>query len=214
MSRQTKQQIISKTSRPSDRPSHIAPKRSALVYHDGYAFEFAQDLRNQGFDVTDAPVLSASSSLRGGHLAVVAARPDSVRPQRLCTLLRELIGKGLPVLAIGAGLPAVVRLFGGKRVTASKGISRLADVSIEDHPVFAGLPPQVRLALPEGPALHSSAVSQELRVTARAKNGDVIGVSHVFRPVHAVHSVVLENEDLRAGVVTNLTRMLRERKIG
>ncbi len=205
MSKPSRKRASKIPGRQSRRPSHIALRRSAFVFHDGYAFQLAQDLRHQGYEVTEQPLLAAPRASHS-HLAVVAARPDRVRPQRLCILLRELLGHGTPVLAVGAGLPAVVRLFGGRVEPNLGGTARLADVHTEGELLFAGLPSQLRLPIPNGSALHRSAVSKELRITASARDGEVIGVSHIFRPVHAVHTAVLENDDLRPRILANAVR--------
>lgn len=197
------------TDRPEyRRPSHLAPRRAAVVYHDGYAFELAQDLRDQGVEVDEKPLLAASRASQSTHLAVVAARPDGVRPQRLCTLLRDLCGHGVPVLATGAALAAVVRLFGGRSISTSAVTARLADITIEPDSIFGGVGSPMRLALPDGPAVHRSAVSQELRVVAAARTGEVIGLSHVFRPVHAVHTAVTDNDTLRKTVLSKIVQSL------
>ncbi len=210
MSRQQSKRVRS-TARPEQRrPSHLAPRRAAVVYHDGYAFELAQDLRDQGFEVDEQPLLAASRASQSKHLAVVAARPDGVRPQRLCTLLRELCGHGVPVLATGAALAAVVRLFGGRPRSPSTATARLADITFEPDSMFAGVASPMRLALPAGPTVHRCAVSQELRVVAEARTGEAIGLSHVFRPVHAVHTAVTDNDALRKNVLSNVAQSLAE----
>jgi hypothetical protein len=48
-------------------------------------------------------------------------------------------------------------------------------------------------------------------VTAWSKDGELVGASHVFRPVHLLHAGALESSELRPVILKNLLRLLRER---
>ena len=190
------------------------PTREATVVHDGCAFQLAADLRRVGFQVKEGPLFSSSRvHEEPGTLAVLATRPGSTRSQRLREWARQLCGKGAAVLAVGAAMSPVAELFGSApAVPRDQQVGgRLADVRSASQGLFSGLPSEFRMALPAGNRLDASELSAEFSTTAWSKDGELIGASHVFRPVHLLHSAALENKETSPTVLDNLLRLLRER---
>jgi anthranilate/para-aminobenzoate synthase component II len=198
------------------RPSRIQRQaRRAVVVHDGSAFELAADLRRYGFDVAEGPLLSSSSEVRGaeGSLAVIATRPGAARSGRLREWTHQLCWRGSPVLAVGGAIVPVAEFFGSRPGVSSEPVvsGRLSDICSAGEGLFAGMPPELRLALPSGGRFGHTELSAEFKVTAWTKDGELIAASHVFRPVHLLHSAALESRETRPVVLENLLRLLRER---
>lgn len=196
----------------TQRPSGLlrAYAKTALVYHDGSAFGLAQELRNFGLVVDERPLFAAAPS-EPQQLAVLAAQPGKVRTRRLSALLRDLCINGQPVLAVGTAMHGVAQLFGGHANVVESSVARLANLETLPEALFAGVESQMRIAVPEGVPLHVEQVGPELRVTARTRDGEVIGLSHVYRPIHGVHTAALESPALRKVVCANVLRLMRER---
>lgn len=191
-----------------------ARTRKATVVHDGSAFQLAADLRRYGFDVAEGPILaSASLHQEPGNLAVIATRPDAVKSERLREWARELCWKGAAVLAVGASVGPVAELFGSPGVSSPdhRVSGRLADIHSVQQGLFAGLPSEFRLALPAGDRFEHTDLSAEFSTTAWSRDGELIGASHVFRPVHLLHSAALESRETRPVVLKNLLALLREK---
>ena len=187
--------------------------RKATVVHDGSAFELAADLRRYGFDVDEGPLFSSAAVPEGStQLAVIATRPGGARSQRLREWPRHISGKGATLLAVGSAVGPVAELFGAAReVLSDLAVSaRLADVGSASQGLFAGVPAELRLALPAGARIETTALSAEFGATAWSKDGELIGASHVFRPVHLLHAGALENGELRSMVLKNLVSLLRD----
>jgi hypothetical protein len=87
----------------------------------------------------------------------------------------------------------------------------LANVGSARQGLFSGLPAEFRLALPGGDRFPTSELSAEFGATAWSQDGELIGASHVFRPVHLLHAGALESGELRPIVLKNLLRLLREK---
>jgi hypothetical protein len=87
----------------------------------------------------------------------------------------------------------------------------LASVGSASEGLFTGLPAAFRLALPAGDRFETSQLSAEFGATAWSQDGELIGASHVFRPVHLLHAGALESGEVRPVVLKNLLRLLRER---
>ena len=197
-------------------PALSTPPRKATVVHDGCAFELAADLRHYGFDVMEGPLLSARRAPDDAEqLVVLATRPGAARPSRLQAWTRELCWHGATVLAAGAAVAPVAELFGAS--TSSLGsdgftpAARLSSITSTQVGLFSGAPSEFRLALPAGHRVASRDLNAEFGVTAVAKDGELVGASHVFRPVHLLHMGALESAELRPIVLRNLLRLVRER---
>ena len=77
------------------------------------------------------------------------------------------------------------------------------------------LPEKLRLALPAADGFLASELSSEFRATAQCHDGELIGASHVFRPVHLLHAGAMESREVRPVVLKNLLRLVRgERRPG
>lgn len=195
-------------------PHVQATGRKAVVVHDGSAFQLAADLRRYGFEVAEGPLFS-SPDARGaeGRLAVIATLAGATRTGRLREWIHQLCWSGSPLLAVGAAVGPVAEFF-GSRSTASTGppvSGRLSDICSADRGLFEGLPSELRLALPSGERFESAELSAEFRATAWSKDGELISASHVFRPVHLLHTAAIDSRETRPVVLQNLLRMLRER---
>ena len=208
MARTARNQAQKTNSRDPARP------RKATVVHDGSAFQLAVDLRSQGFDVVEGPLLSSSAvHADPGALAVIASRSGSTRGERLLEWTHQLCWKGATLLAVGAAVGPVAAFFGALRTPhADPQVSgRLANVGSASQGLFTGLPAEFRLALPAGDRFAASELSTEFGATAWSQDGELIGASHVFRPVHLLHASALESREVRPVVLKNLLRLLRER---
>ena len=191
-----------------------ARPRKATVIHDGSAFQLATDLRVYGFDVAEGPLLSSVSVHEDpGSLAVIATRPGAARSERLREWTRQLCWRGATLLVVGAAVGPVAEFFGSPRVTPSEQrvSGRLANVGSASQGLFTDLPAEFRLALPAGGRFEASELSSEFGATAWSRDGELIGASHVFRPVHLLHVGALESGEVRSVVLKNLLRLVRER---
>jgi len=195
--------------------SRVRPQlRKASVVHDGSAFQLAADLRQCGFDVDEGPLLSSIGMHREpGNLAVIATRSGAAKRERLREWARELCWNGAAVLAVGAAVGPVAELFGSPRAVAAdhRVAGRLADIHAVSHGLFTGLASEFRLPLPAGDRFEHGELSAEFSATAWSRDGELIGASHIFRPVHLLHPAVLESRELRPVVLKNLLALLKDK---
>ncbi|MDH3818807.1 MAG: hypothetical protein OES21_09345, partial [Myxococcales bacterium] len=63
---------------------------------------------------------------------------------------------------------------------------------------------------PAGDPFPTSELSTEFGATAWSHDGELIGASHVFRPVHLLHAGVMESGEVRPTVLKNLLRLIRD----
>jgi hypothetical protein len=188
--------------------------RKATVVHDGSAFPLAAELRRFGYDVTEGPLLGSSAAHQEpGHLAVIATRAGATPSDRLREWARQLCWRGAAVLAVGASVGPVAELFGSLRTASGDGRAsgRLADIRSASQGLFSGLPSEFRLALPAGDRFEHTDLSAEFSTTAWSRDGELIGASHVFRPVHLLHPATLESRETGPTILRNLLTLLRDK---
>lgn len=207
---------MTRTNRNQARKRHSrvqARARKATVVHDGSAFQLAADLRVYGFEVVEGPLLSSSAAhAEPGSLAVIASRPGAARTERLREWTRQLCWNGTPLLAVGSAVGPVAEFFGSLPIASEEPrvSGRLADIGAQGTGLFTGLPAEFRLALPAGDRFEASKLSTEFGATAWSQDGELVGASHVFRPIHLLHAGALESGEVRQVVLKNLMRLLRE----
>ncbi len=190
-----------------------ARTRKATVVHDGSAFRLADGLRRFGYEVTEGPLLgSTAAHQEPGHLAVIATAPGAAPSDRLREWARQLCWRGAAVLAVGASVGPVAELFGSLQTPSARtrANGRLADIRSTSQGLFSGLPSEFRLALPAGDRFQHSDLSAEFTTSAWSRDGELIGASHVFRPVHLLHPSMLESRDIGPTVFRNLLALLRD----
>ena len=127
------------------------------------------------------------------------ARAEALAPDRLVVspgpgrpdgagssveLIRTL-GSRTPTLGVCLGHQAVVEAFGGKVGAAQALLHGKASVIEHDgRGVFTGLPPEI--AVGRYHSLAATHVPEEIEVTARARDGEVMAVRHRTHPIEGV----------------------------
>ena len=132
----------------------------------------------------DAITFEEAEELRPSHLLV---SPGPGRPEDAgvsVELIRRL-GPRVPTLGVCLGHQAIVEAFGGE-VGQAKALlhGKASPVEHDGRGVFTGLPPTI-----EAGRYHSLAalrIPDELEVSARTADGEVMGVRHRELPIEGV----------------------------
>jgi anthranilate synthase component 2 len=95
------------------------------------------------------------------------------------------LGPTTPTLGVCLGHQAIIEAFGGA-VGQAKALlhGKASVVSHDGAGVFAGLPEEVEVGRYH--SLAATAVPEDLHVTSRTKDGEVMGVRHVTLPIEGV----------------------------
>lgn len=158
--------------------------------YDSFVFNLVHYLQELGAAtrVERNDALSAEEALALGADGVVIS-PGPCTPNEAGVSL-DLIARApadLPILGVCLGHQAIGQAFGA-RVVAAQDIlhGKTSAVSHDATGVFAGLPSPFAAARYHSLALARDAMPDELRVTARTDDGEIMGAAHVSRPVHGV----------------------------
>lgn len=102
------------------------------------------------------------------------------------SLIKELY-KIFPILGICLGHQAIGQVFNGKVERAKKPMhGRASFITHSCTGLFAGIPSPVQIGRYHSLIVNEKQLSQEIRVTARSQEGEVMALSHCYYPVHGV----------------------------
>jgi anthranilate synthase/aminodeoxychorismate synthase-like glutamine amidotransferase len=134
--------------------------------------------RNDALSVADAQLLKPT------HL-VISPGPGRPADAGISVELIRRLGPRVPTLGVCLGHQAIVEAFGGE-VGAAKALlhGKATAVEHDGKGVFAGLPQGLEAGRYH--SLAATAIPDELEISARSEDGEVMGVRHRELPVEGV----------------------------
>ena len=134
--------------------------------------------RNDALSVEDAVGLDADR-------LVVSPGPGQPDDAGVSVDLLRCLGPTTPSLGVCLGHQAIVRAYGGEIGRAQALVhGKSSRITHDGHGIFDGLPEEVEVGRYH--SLAATLVPDVLQVTARAGDGEVMGVRHVDHPVEGV----------------------------
>jgi anthranilate synthase component II len=156
--------------------------------YDSFTYNLVHLFQELGAEVevrrNDAVTVEEAEQLGPSHL-VISPGPGRPADAGISVELVRALGPRVPTLGVCLGHQAIVEAFGGE-VGHAKALLH-GKASIVEHDgrgVYAGLPPRF-----EAGRYHSLAavrVPDELEVSARTEDGEIMGVRHRELPVEGV----------------------------
>jgi len=148
--------------------------------YDSFTYNLAHYLCELGAEVTVQRPDELDAKLEPSHLVL---SPGPGRPtERLIGLVRDA---HVPILGVCLGHQAVVQAFGGEIGSAQRLLhGKTSRVEHDGRGVFRGLPQGLEVGRYH--SLAATRVPDELAVTARSDDGEVMGVRHRELPIEGV----------------------------
>jgi anthranilate synthase component 2 len=156
--------------------------------------------------LSDSLTVAGAEALQPDGLVI---SPGPGRPRdagRSLELIAEL-GPTTPTLGVCLGHQAIVEAFGGEIEQAQTLIhGKASRIRHDGRGIFAGLPPELDVGRYH--SLAAARVPEELEVTSRTEDGEVMGVRHRSLPIEGVqfHPESILTPDGRAMLRTFLSR--------
>jgi anthranilate synthase/aminodeoxychorismate synthase-like glutamine amidotransferase len=156
--------------------------------YDSFTYNLVHLFEELGAEVrvfrNDALSVDEAESLEPTHL-LISPGPGRPADAGISVELIRRLGPRVPTLGVCLGHQAIVEAFGGE-VGAAKALlhGKASEVEHDGKGVFAGLPQG--LAAGRYHSLAATAVPDELEVTARTSDGEVMGVRHRELPIEGV----------------------------
>lgn len=119
---------------------------------------------------------------------VISPGPGRPKDAGICEEVIRTLGDKIPILGVCLGHQAIGEIFGAKIGYAKKIMhGKKSTVKIvDDTPIFAGLPEEFAAARYHSLAVEESTIPDELVVTARADDGEVMAMRHRDYPIYGV----------------------------
>jgi anthranilate synthase/aminodeoxychorismate synthase-like glutamine amidotransferase len=132
----------------------------------------------------DAIAVAEAEALAPSHL-VISPGPGRPADAGVSVELIRRLGATTPTLGVCLGHQAIVEAFGGAVGQARALLhGKSSEVEHDGKGVFAGLPERIQAGRYH--SLAATTVPEELEVTARAADGEVMGIRHRSLPIEGV----------------------------
>ena len=158
---------------------------------DSFTYNLVQYFQQLGSEVE----VRRNNALTAGD--ALALRPEAIvlspgpgRPAG-AGIMPELIGKaaaaGIPLLGVCLGHQAIGEAFGLELVNASRIMhGKVSEITHDGRGLFAGLAPLVKVVRYHSLALAEHSLPEELAVTARSEDGEIMGIRHRTLPIEGI----------------------------
>ena len=123
----------------------------------------------------------------GAEAVLLSPGPCSPNEAGICLSLIEQAPETLPILGVCLGHQAIGQIFGGEVIRAKALMhGKTSPIHHEGQTLFAGLPSPFTATRYHSLAVRRETLPDVLRVTAWTEDGEIMGLSHVSRPIHGV----------------------------
>jgi anthranilate synthase component II len=136
--------------------------------------------RNDALSVAEALALDPKA-------IVLSPGPCTPNEAGICLELLRTAPASMPILGVCLGHQAIGQAFGGDVVRAGAIMhGKVSTVRCENRGLFAGLPPSFEATRYHSLAIRRDTLPATLRIDAETADGEIMGLSHVSRPVFGV----------------------------
>jgi anthranilate synthase/aminodeoxychorismate synthase-like glutamine amidotransferase len=155
--------------------------------YDSFVYNLARYVRELGETPLvvrhDAVTVDAIAALAPTHI-VISPGPCSPAEAGVSTDVVRRLGATIPILGVCLGHQCIGAAYGAAIVRARAPMhGKASQIQHDGRGLFAGLPNPLRAARYHSLVIAPHTVPAELRVTARAEDGEIMGVEHVHHRV-------------------------------
>jgi len=158
--------------------------------YDSFTYNLVQYFGELGEEVrvarNDEITLEEIAALKPDHL-VLSPGPCSPAEAGICVAaIRAFMGK-LPILGVCLGHQSIGAALGGRIVRAQRQMhGKASTLSTDGEGVYAGLPREFSVIRYHSLVIEQETCPQELIVTSRSEDGEIMGVRHKTLAVEGV----------------------------
>ena len=161
-----------------------------LDNYDSFTYNLVQYLREMAVDVrvarNDTLTLAEVEALAPQAIVI---SPGPGRPEDAgicCEVIRTFSGR-VPILGVCLGHQAIGLTFGGKVVHAKRLMhGKTSEITADGKGVFNGIHKPITVMRYHSLAVEEASLPPELVVTARADDGEVMGLRHRTHPTEGI----------------------------
>ena len=134
----------------------------------------------------DAVGLDEVAALAPSHI-ILSPGPCGPAEAGICPRVVAQLGARLPILGVCLGHQCIGAAYGGRVDRARRPMhGKTSPVTHDGTGVFLGLPSPLTVTRYHSLIVRDEGLPDELRVTARSPEGEIMGLAHRRHPVHGV----------------------------
>ena len=150
--------------------------------YDSFTYNLVQYFGELGADVrvhrNDAITLDEIAAMQPAKIVISPGPCTPNEAGMSVPLIRRFAGQ-VPILGVCLGHQAIGQAFGGTIVRAQRVMhGKLSSIAHDERGVFAGLPTPFQATRYHSLAIEPSSLPDELEVSARSEDGEIMGVRH------------------------------------
>ncbi|MCR4299996.1 MAG: aminodeoxychorismate/anthranilate synthase component II [Sulfuricaulis sp.] len=158
--------------------------------YDSFTYNLVQYLGELGEDVrvyrNDQITVPEIEKLKPDHI-VISPGPCTPNEAGVSVETIQKLGGKFPILGVCLGHQSIGQAYGGKIVRAKQLMhGKTSMIRHENKGVFVGLPNPFEATRYHSLVIEPDSMPQELEVTARTDDGEIMGVRHKTLPVEGV----------------------------
>lgn len=158
--------------------------------YDSFTYNLAQYIWSLGAEaeVRRNDEITVQEALDGDYAGILLS-PGPCTPDKagICEdIVRAAAGK-VPLFGVCLGMQAMGEAFGGRIVPAQRILhGKPSQIEHDGQGVFQGLPSPFSAIRYHSLAVERSSLPKELRVSATAEDGEIMGIRHASLPIEGV----------------------------
>jgi len=166
------------------------PRILLIDNYDSFTYNLVQAFLMLGaeVDVHRNDAITVEEALRQGHShLVISPGPGTPRDAGVSMRMIEAFAGHMPIFGVCLGHQALVEVFGGRVVRASRLMhGKVSPVQHDGKGVFSGMAQNFQAGRYHSLIAEPSSVPEVLEVTARTDQGEIMGVRHRTLPIEGV----------------------------
>ncbi|MGM9920144.1 MAG: anthranilate synthase component II [Bhargavaea sp.] len=157
---------------------------------DSFTFNLVQYLRRIGLEVSVRRnnEMTAEEILEMAPEAIlISPGPGNPDTSGICLEVVRRFHNEIPILGVCLGQQVISRAFGGRVIKGSRPVhGKTSQITHDGRGVFAGLPSPLTVARYHSLVVEEATLPDCLEVSARTKDGEIMGIRHKVYPVEGV----------------------------
>lgn len=166
-------------------------KRLLLVdNYDSFTYNLAQYIWSLGAEaeVRRNDEISVQDVLTGEYVGILLS-PGPCTPDKagICEDLVRAAGERVPIFGVCLGMQAIGEAFGGRIISAQRILhGKPSLIEHDGQGVFQGIPSPFSAIRYHSLAVERASLPSELKVSATAEDGEIMGLRHSSLPIEGV----------------------------
>ncbi len=158
--------------------------------YDSFTYNLVHYLAELGAEtkvVRNDDLTAAEAWALKPEAVLLSPGPCTPNEAGICLALLDTAPLDMPIFGVCLGHQAIGQIFGGEVIRAKALMhGKTSPIHHEGQTLFAGLPSPFTATRYHSLAVRRETLPDALKVTAWTEDGEIMGLSHVSRPIHGV----------------------------